>query len=56
MKYKIAAIDYGMKSNIYNIMLEYDAEIFIFPASVSSKQILDYNPDGIFLSLSLIHI
>ena len=49
-KYKIAAIDYGMKSNIYNIMLEYDAEISIFPASVSSKQILDYNPDGIFLS------
>ena len=50
VKYKIAAIDYGMKSNIYNIMLEDDAEISIFPASVSSKQILDYNPDGIFLS------
>jgi len=49
-KYKIAAIDYGIKSNIYNIMLEYDAEISIFPASVSSKKILDYNPDGIFLS------
>ena len=31
-------------------MLKYDAEISIFPASVSSKQILDYNPDGIFLS------
>ncbi|MEC8946165.1 MAG: glutamine-hydrolyzing carbamoyl-phosphate synthase small subunit [Candidatus Neomarinimicrobiota bacterium] len=50
VKYKIAAIDYGMKSNIYNIMLKYDAEISIFPASVSSKQILDYNPDGVFLS------
>ena len=49
-KYKIAAIDYGMKSNIYDILLENDSEVTIFPASVSSDEILNYNPDGIFLS------
>ena len=49
-KYKIAAIDYGMKSNIYNIMLEHDAEVCLFPATATAKTILDYNPDGIFLS------
>ena len=49
-KYKIAAIDYGMKSNIYDILLENHAEVSIFPASVSAKEILKYNPDGIFLS------
>ena len=49
-KYKIAAIDYGMKSNIYDILLENHAEISIFPASVNAKEILQYNPDGIFLS------
>ena len=49
-KYKIAAIDYGMKSNIYDILLDNDAEVTIFPASVSSEEILNYSPDGIFLS------
>lgn len=49
-KYKIAAIDYGMKSSIYDILLDNDAEVTIFPASVSSEEILNYSPDGIFLS------
>ena len=49
-KYKIAAIDYGMKSNIYDILLENNAEVTIFPASVTAEEVLKYNPDGIFLS------
>ena len=49
-KYKIAAIDYGMKSNIYDILLEKNAEVTIFPASVTAEELLKYNPDGIFLS------
>jgi|TARA_Y100000385_G_scaffold287994_1_gene353534 carbamoyl-phosphate synthase small subunit len=49
-KYKIAAIDFGMKNNIYDILLENDAEISIFPASSTAEEILKYNPDGIFLS------
>ena len=49
-KYKIAAIDYGMKSNIYDILLENNAEVTIFPASVKAEEVLKYNPDGIFLS------
>ena len=48
--YKIAAIDFGMKSNIYDIMLEHDAEVEIFPANVSHDEILASNPDGVFLS------
>ncbi len=39
-----------MKSNIYNIMLEHDAEVCLFPATATAKTILNYNPDGIFLS------
>ena len=46
--YKIAAIDFGMKSNIYDIMLEHDAEVEIFPANVSHDEILASNPDGYF--------
>ena len=48
--YKIAAIDFGMKSNIYDIMLDHKAEVKIFPANVSHDEILLSNPDGIFLS------
>jgi carbamoyl-phosphate synthase small subunit len=49
-KYKIAAIDYGMKSNIYDILLANNAEVTIFPAFVTAEEVLKYNPDGIFLS------
>ena len=48
--YKIAAIDFGMKSNISDIMLDHKAEVEIFPANVSYDEILLSNPDGIFLS------
>ena len=48
--YKIAAIDFGMKSNIYDIMLEHEAEVEIYPANVSHEEILASNPDGVFLS------
>ena len=48
--YKIAAIDFGMKSNIYDIMLDHKAEVEILPANVSHDEILLSNPDGIFLS------
>ena len=48
--YKIAAIDFGMKSNIYDIMLDHEAEVEIYPANVSHEEILASNPDGVFLS------
>ena len=48
--YKIAAIDFGMKSNIYDIMIDNNAEVEIFPADVTSEEILASNPDGVFLS------
>ena len=48
--YKIAAIDYGIKSNILRIFDTYKCEIKVFPAKTTKDEILDYNPDGIFLS------
>lgn len=48
--FKIAAIDFGMKSNIYDIMLTNEAEVEIFPADVTYEEILSSNPDGVFLS------
>ena len=49
-KLKIVAIDYGIKHNILNSLRSFDAEIIIVPAETKSKDILEYNPDGIFLS------
>ena len=49
-KYKIAALDFGIKNNILNILSTHNCEIKIFPAKANKNQILNYNPDGIFLS------
>ena len=49
-KYRIAALDYGVKENILRILSSLGCEIKVFPASTSSSEILNYNPDGIFLS------
>ena len=49
-KLKIVAIDYGIKHNILNSLKKFNTEIIIVPADTKSKKILEYNPDGIFLS------
>ena len=49
-KFKVAAIDYGIKHNILNILKDNNCEVTVFPAQTSAKEILDFNPDGIFLS------
>ena len=49
-QFKVAAIDYGIKHNILNILKDNNCEVTVFPAQTSAKEILDFNPDGIFLS------
>ena len=49
-KYKVAAFDFGIKKNILRILDYNDCEIMVFPAKTNKEKILDYNPDGIFLS------
>ena len=49
-KYKIAAIDFGIKTNILRILTDYGCKVKVFPAKTKKSTILDYNPDGIFLS------
>lgn len=49
-KYKIAFYDYGIKKNILREFLKYDVGIKVFNAQTGYKEILDYKPDGIFLS------
>jgi len=49
-KYKVAAIDFGIKNNILQLLKNYDCEIIVLPASTTSNEILSIDPDGIFLS------
>lgn len=49
-KYRIAVYDFGIKENILREFLKFDTGLKIFPAKTEYKEILDYKPDGIFLS------
>lgn len=49
-KYKVALLDCGLKKNILKRLSTLNCEITVYPASTSAKEILDINPDGIFLS------
>ena len=49
-KFKVAAIDYGIKHNILRQLESHGCDVTIFPAQTTADKILDFNPDGIFLS------
>ncbi|MEP7132603.1 MAG: carbamoyl phosphate synthase small subunit, partial [Acidobacteriota bacterium] len=48
--FHVAAIDYGMKTNIVRLLNAAHCRVTVFPASSTSEAILAENPDGIFLS------
>ena len=49
-KYKIAAIDFGIKKNILRLLESFDSRVTVFPAETNAQEILSHEPDGIFLS------
>ena len=49
-KLKVVAIDYGIKQNILNCLLDLNLEVVLVPAKTSAEKILSYSPNGIFLS------
>lgn len=48
--YRIAVLDYGIKRNILNCMVERGAYVKVFPAKTSMKEINEFNPSGYFIS------
>ena len=49
-KYKIAALDFGIKENILRIMKNLGGDITVMPPSTTAKEIAALKPNGIFLS------
>jgi carbamoyl-phosphate synthase small subunit len=49
-KYKVVALDYGIKENILRLLVSNGCKVEVMPADATAKQILAKKPDGIFLS------
>ncbi|MDR3606065.1 MAG: glutamine-hydrolyzing carbamoyl-phosphate synthase small subunit [Oligoflexia bacterium] len=49
-KYKVVAMDFGLKWNLLNSLEHFGCEIEVVPANTSADEILSRKPDGIFLS------
>ena len=48
--HKIAAIDFGIKHNILRLLESHGCEVTVFPVTTTAREILEFNPDGVFLS------
>ena len=49
-KFKIIAIDFGIKQSILNRLVSHGCEIVVLPSRSSLKDVLSKRPDGIFFS------
>ncbi len=49
-KYFVVAYDFGIKKNILRLLTEKGVKVKVVPAKTHWKEVLNMNPDGIFLS------
>ncbi len=49
-KYKIIAIDYGIKKNILRYFSNFNCQVIVVPCNLGAKEIIKLKPDGVFLS------
>ncbi len=49
-KFKVVAIDFGIKKSILNRLASHGCEILVLPSNSSFEDVLSHNPDGIFFS------
>jgi carbamoyl-phosphate synthase small subunit len=47
---RVAAYDYGIKTNILRRLAAHGCQVRVFPASTPASELLAWKPDGIFLS------
>ncbi len=49
-KYRVVALDFGIKYNILRQLTEHGCEVQVVPAKTTAEEILAAEPDGVFLS------
>ena len=50
IKFKVVAIDFGIKRSILNRLVSNGCEVLVLPSNSSYEDVLSHNPDGIFFS------
>lgn len=48
--HRVVALDFGMKWNILRCLTQIGCEVTVVPGTASAREVLRYEPDGIFLS------
>ncbi len=49
-KYRIVALDFGVKRNILRLLAAAGAEVIVLPATATAEEVFALDPDGVFLS------
>ena len=49
-KYKVVALDFGIKRNILRLLVDEGCEVVVLPATATADEVFAHNPDGVFLS------
>ena len=49
-RWNVVVYDYGVKQNILRRLTSYGCQLTVVPASFPAEQVLEMNPDGVFLS------
>jgi carbamoyl-phosphate synthase small subunit len=49
-RFRVVAVDYGVKRNILRLLNDAGCEVTVVPATASAEEILALKPDGVFLS------
>lgn len=49
-RWRVSAIDYGMKTNIVRCLVERGCRVRVFPAKASYEEVMAWQPHGLFLS------
>jgi len=49
-KFKVVALDFGIKRNILRLLTDAGCDVTVLPANATSEDILAHKPDGVFLS------
>lgn len=49
-RFRVVALDFGVKRNILRMLVDRDCEVHVLPAQSNAQDILSLQPDGVFLS------
>ncbi len=49
-RFRVVALDYGIKRNILRLLGQHGCEVHVLPASSTAEDVLALDPDGVFLS------